>query len=71
MATDAENIATIKSNALATLAEITASPKPSYNIDGQSVSWTEYQKMLMEQVGWADGQLNNTDPFEIHSIGYT
>ncbi len=71
MPTDAENIATIKSNALTVLADITANPKPSYNIDGQQVGWTEYQKMLMSQVEWADLQLNTTDPAEIHSVGYT
>lgn len=71
MATDAENIATIKSNALAILAEITASPKPSYSIDGQSVSWTEYHAMLMGKVAWADGLLGGLDPYEIHSEAYT
>lgn len=32
------------------IVEITASPKPSYSIDGQSFSWNEYLKTLLEQV---------------------
>ena len=52
MATAAE----IKALALTRLAETLANPKPSYSIDGQSVSWTEYQKMLQETIRWADEQ---------------
>jgi len=65
MATDAENIATIKSNALARLAEITAAPKPSYSENGRSWSWNEYHKMLREQVDWANSQLAAQEPFEV------
>jgi hypothetical protein len=39
MPTDAEQLATIRSLALAQLVELRASPKPSYSIDGQSVAW--------------------------------
>lgn len=52
MATAAE----IKALALTRLAETLANPKPSYSIDGQSVSWAEYQKMLQETIRWADEQ---------------
>ena len=34
--------------ATARLTEILASPKPTYTVEGQAVSWTEYQKMLMD-----------------------
>lgn len=71
MPTDAEQLATIKSQALANLVAITANPKPSYDIDGQEVEWTEYQKMLQDQVAWVDGQLAAASPFEIHSVGFT
>ena len=71
MPTDAEQVATIKSQALANLVAITANPKPSYDIDGQEVEWTEYQKMLQDQVAWADKQLAAETPFEIHSVGFT
>lgn len=71
MATDAEQVATIKSAALARIAEITATPKPSYSIDGQSVSWGEYLQQLQGTVAWCDKQLAAQSPFEIHHQGYT
>lgn len=67
MPTDAERIATIKSNALARLQELSESPKPSYTIDGQSVSWAEYYKMLMAQVDWARQQESAETPFEFQT----
>jgi hypothetical protein len=70
MATDAENIATIKSNALARLAEITAAKKPSYTENGRSVSWAEYHKILSDQVAWCDQQLAAIEPFEVITYGY-
>lgn len=71
MATAAEQYATIKENALARIAEITASRKPSYSIDGQSISWNEYLNSLQATVKWCDEQLKSAAPFEIHSQGYT
>lgn len=71
MPSDAEQLATIKSQALANLVAITENPKPTYDIDGQEVEWTEYQKMLQDQVAWVDGQLAVASPFEIHSVGFT
>lgn len=50
MATDAENIATIRSNLLTALATESANPKPSYSIDGQSVDWNGYRAALMKQI---------------------
>ena len=70
MATDAEQLATIKSQALANLVAITANPKPTYDIDGQEVEWTAYHKMLQDQVTWADKQLAGEQPVEIHSVGF-
>jgi len=71
MPTDAEQIATIKSQTLAILAEITTSPKPTYAIDGQMISWDAYLGRLQEIVAWCDKQLNSTQPYEIHSRGYS
>lgn len=67
---DSDTIATIKTQALERLEEITASPKPSYMIDGQSVQWSAYQRMLMDQVEWCNKQLAGESPFEIHTIGF-
>jgi len=50
MATDAEQIATIRSNLLAALATESANPKPSYNIDGQQVDWNGYRNAILQQI---------------------
>jgi len=68
---DAETIATIKTQTLAVISQITSKPKPSYSIDGQSVSWGAYLKQLQETVAWCDRQLNSETPFEISSQGYS
>lgn len=74
MPTDAEQIATIKSQALERLVEITAVPKPSYYVDGQQISWTAYHKMLSDQVVamnklLVDEDLSSNGPYEISSRG--
>jgi hypothetical protein len=71
MPTDAQQIATIKTQTLAIIAEITTSPKPSYSIDGQSVSWGAYLQQLQQTIAWCDAQASSETPFEIHSRGYT
>jgi len=53
---------TIKTQTLAMIAEITANPKPSYNIDGQSVQWTDYLKQLQAIVEWCDQQMARSEP---------
>ena len=69
--TNAEQIATIKSQTLAIMASITSSPKPTYNIDGQSISWGEYLAQLQNTVEWCNSQTNNETPYEIVSQGYS
>jgi len=54
---DAEQIATIKTQTLARIAEITAEPKPSYSIDGQKVAWADYLRQLLATVNWCDNKL--------------
>lgn len=71
MATDAEQIATIKTQTLQRIVDITAQPKPNYNIDGQDIKWADYLKQLQDVVAWCDGQLNAAEPFEERSYGYT
>lgn len=72
MPTTTEQIITIKSQTLANIAAITAAPKPSYSIDGQSVSWGEYLKQLQETVKWCDEQLAaEAGPFEFQSQAIT
>jgi hypothetical protein len=67
MPSDIEQLATIKSQTLALIAQITANPKPSYDIDGQSVAWTDYLRRLQETVAWCDERLATEGPFEIET----
>jgi len=71
MPSDLEQIQAIKSQTLARIAELTAQPKPTYYLDGQSVSWNEYLKRLQATVGWCDRQLAGLEPIEVHSQGIT
>ena len=67
--TDLEMLAAIRTQALTTIAAITADPKPSYAIDGQTVRWAEYLAQLQATVDWCDARLSADEPFEIRSQG--
>jgi len=71
MPSDAQQIATIKTQTLARIAEITAAPKPSYNIDGQMVAWGEYLQQLQRTVDWCNQKLSGEQPFEFQTQGTT
>lgn len=71
MPSDLEQIQAIKSQTLALIGELTAQPKPTYSLDGQSVSWSEYLQRLQATVQWCDRQLAGQEPIEIHSQGIT
>jgi len=71
MPTDLEQLRTIKSQALAQLVELRANPKPSYQIDGQQVAWTEYLRQLQLTVDWCDNKLAAAEPFEYTTRGRT
>jgi hypothetical protein len=71
MPTDIERIATIKSQTLELIQQITLHPKPSYTMDGQQISWTEYLAQLRSTVEWCDEQLTGQQPYEIRSQGCT
>ncbi len=71
MPTDLEHLQTIRSQTLALIAELTASPKPTYLLDGQTVSWNEYLARLQATVDWCERKLSGEEPFEIHSQGMT
>ena len=68
---DAITIQAIKTQTLAIIASLTENPKPSYTLDGQSVSWAEYLERLRGTVDWCDAKLVEGDCFELHSRGYT
>lgn len=71
MPSDLEQIRTIKSQTLAIIAELTANPKPTYYIDGQTVSWNDYLARLQATVDWCERKLAGEQPFEIRSQGMT
>lgn len=68
---DIDDLKTIKTQVLALLKDITANPKPSYDIDGQRVSWTAYQEMLFARLDGLNKQIAADEPFEVHTLGYT
>lgn len=68
---DATSISTIKTQTLAVIAEITAQPKPTYQIDGQMISWGDYLSQLRNTVDWCNEKLAGETPFEIRSQGWS
>ncbi|HUT14577.1 MAG TPA: hypothetical protein VMY42_29085 [Thermoguttaceae bacterium] len=70
MPSDAAQLATIKTQTLAVMADLTVNPKPTYMVDGQMVSWGDYLSQLRATVEWCNAQLAAETPFEIHSRGY-
>jgi len=71
MSTEAEQIALIRTQTLTQLEQLSVSPKPSYSIDGQKVSWTEYAESLQKTIDWCDRKLVDDKPFEFKSEGTT
>jgi len=69
MPSDLEQIQTIKTQTLALIADLTANPKPTYYIEGQTVSWNDYLKSLQATVDWCERKLAGQEPFELHSQG--
>ncbi len=69
--TDIEQIRSIRSQTLAQLDAIRATPKPTYWIDGQRVHWEEYVDSLRKTVDWCDQKLVEAEPFEVRSQGVT
>jgi hypothetical protein len=69
--TDLEQIESIRQFTLTQLADLRANPKPTYTIDGQTVSWTAYISSLQEAVDWCDAKLIGLAPFEVRSQAIT
>lgn len=51
--------------------QITSSPKPTYNIDGQQIQWGEYLAQVDEAITKAQAQINDLDPYEFYTRGWT
>jgi len=61
----------IRAQTLAMIDELTQSPKPTYSVENQSVSWETYLKQLQTTVTWCDQQRAAADPFEIRTTAGT
>lgn len=69
MAEYAARIESIRSQTLQQIEQITASPKPTYEVDGQRVDWRGYLEALRGTVAWCDRQLADAQPYEVRSRG--
>lgn len=65
MASRAQNLETARNNIAAIIAQITASPKPNYSVDGESISWADYLRTLTEQLREIDKLADG--PYEVRS----
>lgn len=71
MTDEYQQVQAIRRQTLAQLEQLRASPKPSYTLDGQEVSWQQYAESLQRTVDWCDRKLQNYQPFEIRSEATT
>lgn len=70
MATYQENLITTRDQIAANLVAMTASPKPTYSIDGQSVSWESLFATYTSQLAALNLQISQADGgYEIRSVG--
>lgn len=73
MATDLANLKSIKSNLLQVLADETAyqvtnGPKPSYSLDGESMSWNEWRGAILDKIQLLNNLIQNEQtPFQVVS----
>jgi hypothetical protein len=67
---DSDTLQTIYSNYCAILLDMSAHPKPTYSLDGKSVSWSEYYGMILRYMDDVRRQMVfSAGPFELRSIG--
>ena len=50
-----------RDNCIKQLAQITVNPKPTYEIDGQSVKWQEYAESLHDRIRKLNATINELD----------
>lgn len=69
MTSEVAQIQNIRAQTLSLLEQLRKDPKPSYAIDGQTVSWQQYADSLQATVDWCDQKLNEAEPYEFRSRG--
>jgi len=66
------DLQTARNQVAANIKNATANPKPSYNIDGQTVNWTAALKLWGEMLQTLNDQIAvEGGPVEYTSYGYT
>lgn len=63
--TNRDRIRQTRDNLIAIREQISRKPKPTYDIDGQEVSWESYFKMLTEQIDKLKDQADSEDDDDI------
>lgn len=64
-----DDVAKARDQAAALLVEITQTPKPTYNVCGKMIGWTEYARMLREQISGCNKLIAQGTPVEEIGIG--
>jgi len=64
------DLETARDQVAARIKDVTAKAKPSYSVDGQTVSWTAYLTELRKQLKDLNDLIAAGDPVEVASIGY-
>jgi len=63
-----DDLITSRANIAANIAAVTASPKPSYSVQGQSVSWGEYLAQLQDAFDKVNATIARLQgPYEVRS----
>lgn len=71
-ATYAERLTAARNNYALILANISANPKPTYNVNGQMFSWNEYQSFLLKAIKELETLLlHSDDPVEVFEYLYS
>lgn len=71
MATYQENLVTTRDQIAASLVAMTASPKPTYSIDGESYSWQQLFDSYTNQLTKINALIAGDAPQEVVSYGVT
>jgi hypothetical protein len=64
-----DGLKTILDQLVSLYAQVTLSPKPSYNVEGNIYRWREYQQMLGAQIEQLTKLISRANPFEIVTRG--
>ena len=59
----AADVRTIRDQIIANVKAESASPKPSYSIDGESVDWTTWAKAQQDRIEQLNRMINAVDPY--------